>query len=112
REGHRRPGTGARGMSFSVTLDHVQDLARGAAILGTGGGGDPYLGALMLRQAIEDLGPIELVDVESVDDDAFLAPFGMMGAPTVIIEKIPNGAEMVEALRALERYVGESAQAV
>ena len=28
---------------MKVTLEHVGDLARGAAILGTGGGGDPYL---------------------------------------------------------------------
>ena len=99
-------------MSMKITLEHVDDLARGAAILGTGGGGDPYLGALMLRQAIVDYGPVELVDVESLDDEAFMTPFGMMGAPTVIVEKVPNGAEMVEALRALERYVGEKAQAV
>ncbi len=99
-------------MSQLIDLEHVEDLARGAAILGTGGGGDPYLGALMLRQAIADYGPVELADVESFDDDAFMTPFGMMGAPTVIVEKVPNGAEMVEALRALERYVGEKAQAV
>jgi DUF917 family protein len=99
-------------VSLRIGLEHVDDLARGSAILGTGGGGDPYLGALMLRQAIVDYGPVELVDVETLDDKAFMTPFGMMGAPTVIVEKVPNGAEMVEALRALERYVGEKAQAV
>ena len=43
---------------MKIRLEHVDDLARGAAILGTGGGGDPYLGSLMLRQAIRDHGPI------------------------------------------------------
>ncbi len=95
-----------------IELEHVQDLARGAAILGTGGGGDPYLGALMLRQAIEDHGPVELVDVETLGDDDFVAPFGMMGAPTVLVEKIPNGEEMVAALRTLERFRGEQARAL
>lgn len=99
-------------MSLRIGLEHVDDLARGAAILGTGGGGDPYLGALMLRQAILDHGPVELIDVEELADDAFVTPFGMMGAPTVIIEKIPNGAEMVEAMRALERYRGEPVRAI
>ena len=95
-----------------IGLEHVEDLARGAAILGTGGGGDPYLGGLMLRQALLDGHTVELIDVESLHDDDFVAPFGMMGAPTVIVEKIPNGAEMVAALRTLERFAGSDAKAV
>jgi len=101
---------GKRGLQ--ITLDHVEDLARGAAILGTGGGGDPYLGGLMLRQALQDGLTVELIDVESLDDDDFVVPFGMMGAPTVIVEKIPNGAEMTAALRTLEAYRGEQSRAI
>lgn len=97
---------------MKVGLEHVEDLARGAAILGTGGGGDPYIGTLMLRQAIRDHGPVDLVGVETLKDDDFAVPFAMMGAPTVLVEKIPNGNEMVAALRALERYKREEAKAV
>ncbi len=97
---------------MKIGLEHVDDLARGAAILGTGGGGDPYIGALMLRQAIEDHGPIELIDVESVGDEEFMVPFAMMGAPTVLVEKLPNGDEMVAALRAIERYRNRRASAI
>ena len=97
---------------MKIGLEHVGDLARGAAILGTGGGGDPYLGSLMLRQAIRDHGPIDLIDVEQLGDDDFVVPFAMMGAPTVLVEKLPNGAEMVAALRAMERYRGEQASAI
>lgn len=97
---------------MQIKLEHVEDLARGAAILGTGGGGDPYLGGLMLRQALLDGHTVELIDVETLEDDDFVAPFGMMGAPTVIVEKIPNGAEMVAALRTLERYAGSDARAL
>src|SRR5882672_535483 len=99
-------------MSMRITLDHVEDLARGAAILGTGGGGDPYLGGLMLRQVLMDRPPVDLIDVESLGDADFVAPFGMMGAPTVIVEKIPNGDEMVAALRAQEKFRGEKARAI
>jgi DUF917 family protein len=99
-------------MSMRITLEHVDDLARGAAILGTGGGGDPYLGSLMLRQALLDCGSVSLIDVDELGDEDFVTPFGMMGAPTVIVEKIPNGAEMVAALRALERYRGRQAKAI
>lgn len=98
--------------SIEIRLEDVEDLARGAAILGTGGGGDPYLGGLMLRQALLDGHRVELIDVETLDDDDFVAPFGMMGAPTIIVEKIPNGAEMVAALRTLERYRGSEAKAL
>ncbi|MCZ8133180.1 MAG: DUF917 domain-containing protein [Steroidobacteraceae bacterium] len=97
---------------MKIGLEHVDDLARGAAILGTGGGGDPYIGSLMLRQAIEDGLTVELVDVDTLGDDDFAVPFAMMGAPTVIVEKIPNGDEMVAALRTTERYVGTAAKAV
>jgi DUF917 family protein len=97
---------------IEIRLEDVDDLARGAAILGTGGGGDPYLGGLMLRQALLDGHRVELVDVDSLADDDFVTPFGMMGAPTVIVEKIPNGAEMVAALRTLERFAGSDAKAL
>lgn len=95
-----------------IDLEHVEDLARGAAILGTGGGGDPYIGSLMLRQAIRDHGPITLIDVEVVGDEDFIVPFAMMGAPTVLVEKLPNGSEMVAALRLMERHCGELARAI
>lgn len=97
---------------MKITLEHVDDLARGAAILGTGGGGDPYLGGLMLRQALQDHGPVELLDVTSLADGDFVVPFAMMGAPTVLVEKIPNGNEMVAALRAMERLHDKKARAI
>lgn len=98
--------------ALNIELEDVEDLARGAAILGTGGGGDPYIGGLMLREVLLEGHSVQLVDVESVSDDALAVPFGMMGAPTVIVEKIPNGAEMVAALRTTEQYLGETASAV
>jgi DUF917 family protein len=97
---------------MKIDLEHVDDLARGAAILGTGGGGDPYIGSLMLKQAIEDHGPVDLIDVEALDDDDFVVPFAMMGAPTVLIEKLPNGDEMLAALRTIERYRNRRAGAI
>ena len=35
-----------------LTEKNIEDIALGAAVLGTGGGGDPYIGMLMARQAI------------------------------------------------------------
>jgi DUF917 family protein len=97
---------------MKLQLGDIVDLARGAAILGTGGGGDPYLGGLMLRQAMLDGAVVEWVDVETLADDAFAVPYAMMGAPTVIVEKLPNGEESIAALRAMEKHVGKKAQAI
>jgi hypothetical protein len=66
----------------------------------------------MLRQVLQDGLKVELVDVDTLNDDDFAVPFAMMGAPTVIVEKIPNGAEMVAALRMTERYLGEKAKVI
>lgn len=97
---------------MKLQLSDIEDLARGAAILGTGGGGDPYLGGLMLRQALLDGGVVDLIDVEELRDDAFALPFAMMGAPTVIVEKLPNGGESIAALRAMEAHVGKKVDAI
>ena len=84
----------------------MDDIALGAAVLGTGGGGDPYIGKLMAIQAIEEHGPVKLIEVDEIDDDSLAATCGVMGAPTVFIEKIPNGDEIVRAFQALEVHIG------
>ncbi|HEY6738677.1 MAG TPA: DUF917 domain-containing protein [Actinopolymorphaceae bacterium] len=89
-----------------IRLDDIDDIARGAAILGTGGGGDPYLGKLLAARALEEHGPVTMVDVDEVPDDALVVPVGMMGAPTVIVEKPPAGDEFGKALTGIERAVG------
>ena len=37
-------------MTRQITLDDIESLAVGAWILGTGGGGSPYLGLLNMRR--------------------------------------------------------------
>ncbi|WP_405068454.1 DUF917 domain-containing protein [Kribbella sp. NBC_01510] len=98
-------------MSWQLDIEHLRDLARGAAILGTGGGGDPLIGRLLVEQAIREHGPVTVLDPDELDDDAFVIPTAQMGAPTVIVEKIPRGSEPVGALRALERHLGRTADA-
>src|SRR5918996_283790 len=86
-------------------LDHkaLEHIALGATVLGTGGGGDPTLGKLMAQQAVVKHGPIQLLPLNEVPDDAWIIPTAMMGAPTVLVEKIPSGAEVLDAFRMLER---------
>lgn len=89
----------------TLTKKNVEDIATGAAVLGTGGGGDPHVGKLMAQQAIERNGPVELLDPHEVPEDALVVPAAIMGAPTAMLEKIPRGDETVEAFQALERYM-------
>jgi uncharacterized protein len=90
----------------------IDRIAVGAAILGSGGGGDPHIGKLMAKQAIKAHGPVRLIDVDEVPDAALVIPSAMMGAPAVMLEKLPNGGEPEMAFRALENYLGKKADAV
>ena len=73
--------------------ESLRALARGCAVLGAGGGGDPYLGLLQALQAAEDFGPVPLVDLVELPGDSLIMPCGGIGAPTVSVEKIENGDE-------------------
>jgi DUF917 family protein len=96
----------------TIYAEDMEDIATGGAILGTGGGGDPYVGKLMAQQAIKKHGPVRLVDIDQLPDDALIVPVCMMGAPTVMTEKLPQGDELMIAFRALEKLLGKKIDAV
>lgn len=96
----------------TVEAEDLEDIAIGGAILGTGGGGDPYVGKLMAQQAIRKHGPVKLVDMDEIPDDALVVPVCMMGAPTVMTEKLPQGDELMNAFRQLEQLLGRKIDAV
>lgn len=81
-------------------------LARGAAVLGTGGGGEPYIGRLLAEAAVREHGPVPVVQVEDLPDDAVVLNVAMIGAPTVMVEKLPSGAQFAEAIRSLATHLG------
>jgi DUF917 family protein len=94
-----------------LAIEEVRDLARGAAVLGTGGGGDPTIGRLLVERAMADGGAVRLLDPDELADDALVVPTASMGAPSVTIERLPAGGEGVSALRALEAHLGRRADA-
>lgn len=55
---------------------------------------------------------MRVVDVDDLDDDALIVPVAMMGAPTVMLEKLPQGDEAISALRSLESVLGRKADAI
>lgn len=98
--------------TWQIDTDALESIAIGAGILGTGGGGNPYLGKLRVRRMLEQGHPIRVIPPESLPDDAVVSCVGGIGAPTVGIEKLQQGSEMLQALRALETYSGQSVDAV
>lgn len=96
---------------MKLQLEDVDDLCTGAAFLGAGGGGDPYIGGLMLKQELLAGREIEIIDPDDLPEDALVIPSAMMGAPTVLLEKIPSGEEPILALRTVEKALGRKASA-
>jgi len=84
----------------------LDDITLGATVLGSGGGGDPYVGMLLARAAIAEHGPVDLVALADIPDDAHIAFLAAVGAPGVLIEKIPRPADGVAALEMLEKHLG------
>lgn len=99
-------------MGRRLTAQDVEDIAVGGAVLGTGGGGDPYVGKLMAQRAIEKYGEPEMIALKDVPDNQLIMVAAGIGTPTVIVEKFPGGDEAVHVFNALQKYMGKKAFAV
>lgn len=93
-------------MAWTVTTEHLERLAIGAGILGTGGGGNPYLGKLIARTFLREGAQIQVVSLDEVPDDAIVISVGGMGSPTVAVERLRRADESLNAMRALEHHIG------
>lgn len=89
----------------SLDEQAIRDLALGATLLGTGGGGDPRIGTLMALAAVREHGPVTVIAPEDVPDEGIVVPVAMIGAPTVILERIPGGHELDLVMEGFERLV-------
>jgi DUF917 family protein len=98
-------------MSWQLGPGDLPALALGATLLGTGGGGDPHIGRLLVEEAMRVHGPVTILDPDELDDDMLVIPTAQMGAPTVVLERIPAGPEPLAALRRLEAHRGQRAAA-
>ena len=86
---------------------HIKSLTYGAAFLGCGGGGDPYIGALLLEDAFERFGPPKIIAPNEVPDTARVATVAGFGAPLIQTEKLLGIEEAAYALNSLERVTGD-----
>lgn len=100
---------------MSTTLIEVKDLdaiAVGAALYGTGGGGDPHIGKLLAQRSIREHGPTKLITLDELNDDDLIISVAMIGAPAVMLERLAETAPLIKALRELEAKLGRKASAL
>jgi len=95
-----------------VTDADLDAIEIGAAILGTGGGGNPYIGKLRCREELKKGRRIPVIPLAELPDDALIVSLGGIGAPVVGVEKIEEGEECLRALRALEKELGVKVDAL
>ena len=90
-----------------IGIPEIEDIATGAALLGAGGGGDPYVGKLIAIGAVQECGAVTLLDPDEVPDDALVVPIAMMGAPTVLAEKAIGGTEYKKLFDMVSKFFGQ-----
>ncbi|MBO0458955.1 DUF917 domain-containing protein [Enterococcus hulanensis] len=95
-----------------ITAEDLENIAIGATLLGTGGGGDPFVGKLMALQAIQKYGPVKVLTVDELDDKALVMPVGSIGAPSVSNEKIASEEEVYAPAEVLKDFFPERTQAI
>ena len=89
-------------MTTELTLDDIECLAVGAWILGTGGGGSPYLGLLNMRRLYAEGHRIELISPFALGDDDWVAVVSNMGAPLVGQERLADSRNIARAVQLQE----------
>lgn len=92
-------------MSWNITSEDLSAIAIGAGVLGTGGGGDPYLSQLQLTEMLKNGKTVEIISAEELDDGSLGCGISGMGAPTIGVEKLPAGDEMWESVKGLQTHL-------
>jgi DUF917 family protein len=90
----------------ALSLDDIESLAVGAWILGTGGGGNPYLALLNMRMLYRDGNRVELMDAADLADDDLVGTAASMGAPLVGQERLADSRPLARAVSLMEQHIG------
>ncbi len=96
----------------NLELNEIEALAIGAWVLGTGGGGSPYLAWQNMRQLYGKGRRVCLMQPEALADDDLVAVVSNMGAPLVSQERLCDSAMIARAVRLMEEYRGVAFRAV
>ncbi len=89
-----------------ISADDIESLAVGAWVLGTGGGGSPYLGLLNMRQLYKEGHRVQLMPADELADDDWVAAVSNMGAPLVGQERLTDSRTIARAVALMEEHTG------
>jgi uncharacterized protein len=95
-----------------ITLYDIESLAVGAWILGTGGGGSPYLGLLNMRRLYDEGHRVRLISPFDLDDGDRVAVVSNMGAPLVGQERLADSRNIARAVAMQQEFHGWMFRAV
>jgi uncharacterized protein len=95
-----------------LSLDDIEALAVGAWILGTGGGGSPYLGLLNMRRLYAEGHRVRLMPPDALGDDDWVAVVSNMGAPLVGQERLTDSRMIPRAVTLMQEHRGVAFRAV
>ncbi|TMV57265.1 DUF917 domain-containing protein, partial [Thioclava sp. BHET1] len=93
-------------------VEDIDPLATGAWILGTGGGGNPYLSTLNLKRLYAEGHRVQVMDPAALNDDDLVAVVSGMGAPLVGQERLKDPRHMARAVELMEDYLGRPFRAI
>lgn len=93
-------------------VETIKDLARGAVLLGAGGGGDPYIGQLLLQQELREGRSVDVIMANALDDDALVVSVAGIGAPTVLVEHLQAKGVCASVLEKMEKHLGRKVDAI
>lgn len=95
-----------------ITAEEIECLAVGAWVLGTGGGGSPYLGLLNMRRLYAEGKRVRLMSPLDLADDDPVAVVSNQGAPLVGQERLTDSRNIARAVVLMEEYTGKRFRAI
>jgi DUF917 family protein len=90
----------------------VDTLAAGCTFMGSGGGGDPHIFQLVLRELLATRGAVRVISPGQLAPEAQVVNVGFVGAPVVLAEKLFCEEEVTLALEAMSQRLGRHIDAV
>lgn len=92
-------------ISIKTTTD-IKDIARGAVLLGTGGGGDPYIGELFLQTQLAQGRTPNIIPIDSLDDDTLVVTIAGVGSPPVMLEHLVSDVNLLQIMTRMQEVLG------
>ncbi|GAA2998685.1 DUF917 domain-containing protein [Actinokineospora diospyrosa] len=86
---------------WTIDRETLPALELGAALLGSGGGGQTTLFRMLAERALQQHGPVTVLSPGEAPDDVTVIHIGLVGAITAFAEKPMGGGEFTHAFASL-----------